>query len=257
MAIWDDVLPDLDRRAFDAAGMGRTGTFGERPVLLVVDVMYGFCGEEPEPILDSIAKYRFSCGESAWAGIAQIQRLIAACRERDIPIFYSAMERRIDNFDRAPANQPNPRAGEPDDVQGALGAQIVAEVAPEPQDIIITKPKASMFFGTPLMSHLTYLQADSVIVTGCVTSGCVRAAVVDAEAYNLKAIVPEECSWDRAEISHKVSLLDIHMKYGDVRPTDEVIDYVRSLPQRPFGKRTPTGRAPGTAPIAEPAASLS
>jgi nicotinamidase-related amidase len=247
MAIWDDVLPDLDRRAFEAAGMGRTGSFGERPVLLVIDVMYGFCGDEPEPILDSIAKYRFSCGEAAWAGIAHIRTVIAACRERQIPIFYSAMERRPDNFDRAPLNQPNPRAGETDDVAGGRGAEIVAEVAPLPQDIVVVKPKASIFFGTPLMSYLSYLGADSVIVTGCVTSGCVRAAVVDAEAYNLKAVVPEECSWDRAEISHKVSLLDIHMKYGDVRPTTEVIDHVRSLPQRPFGERTPTGLAPSPA----------
>jgi len=248
MAIWDDVVPELDRRVFDAAGMGRMGTFGERPVLLVIDVMYGFCGDHPEPILDSVAKYRFSCGEAAWAGISQIQRVIAACRTREIPIFYSSMERRADNFDRAPLNQPNPRAGETDDVSGGRGAEIVEEVAPQPQDVVIMKPKASIFFGTPLISHLSYLGADSVIVTGCVTSGCVRAAVVDAEAYNLKAIVPQECSWDRAEISHKISLLDIHMKYGDVRPTDEVVDYLMALPQRPFGERTPTGVAPVGSP---------
>jgi maleamate amidohydrolase len=247
MAIWDDVLPELDRQAFAAAGMGGVGTFGERPVLLVIDVMYGFCGDGPEPILESIEKYRFSCGESAWDGIAHIQDVIAACREREIPIFYSAMERRADNFDRAAAYQTNSRANEADDIQGAHGNEIVAEVAPEPQDIVVVKPKASIFFGTPLMSHLTYLGADSVIVTGCVTSGCIRAAVVDAGSYNLKAIVPEECSWDRAEISHKVSLLDIQMKYGDVKPTATVIDYLLSLPQRPFGIRTPTGLAPGAA----------
>jgi maleamate amidohydrolase len=254
MAIWDDVLPELDRRAFELAGMGRTGTFGRRPVLLVIDAMYGFCGDEPEPILESIAKYRFSCGEAAWRGIGHIQQVIGVCRERQIPIFYSAMERRLDNFDRAPLNQPNPRAGETDDVAGGRGAEIVAEVAPLPQDVVIIKHKASIFFGTPLISYLSSLGADSVIVTGCVTSGCVRAAVVDAEAYNLKAIVPEECTWDRAEISHKVSLLDIHMKYGDVRPTTEVLDYLRSLPQRPVGERTPTGVAPPPARV--PAASI-
>jgi nicotinamidase-related amidase len=241
MAVWDDVLPELDRAVFEAAGMGQDGSFGERPVLLVVDVMYGFCGDEPEPILESVAKYRFSCGESSWAGIRQIARLIDACREREIPIFYSTMERRPDGFDRAGSESRNARANEDVDVAGSHANEIVAEVAPQPQDVVLVKPKPSFFFGTPLISHLTYLQADSVIVTGCVTSGCVRAAAVDAGQYNLKAIVPAECTWDRAEISHKVSLLDIHMKYGDVKSTDECIGYILGLPQGPFGDRAPTG----------------
>jgi nicotinamidase-related amidase len=81
-----------------------------------------------------------------------------------------------------------------------------------------------------------------VIIAGTTTSGCVRATAVDAAQYNYRAIVPEECVWDRGQLTHKVNLFDIQMKYGDVKETATVIDYVRSLPQRPCGEHTPTGR---------------
>ena len=90
------------------------------------------------------------------------------------------------------------------------------------------KDKPSAFHGTHLLDYLIYLGADTVITTGTTTSGCVRASAVDATQYNYRSIVPEECVWDRSMISHKVNLLDIQMKYGDVKKTDAVIDYFRA-----------------------------
>jgi maleamate amidohydrolase len=63
-------------------------------------------------------------------------------------------------------------------------------------------------------------------VTGMVTSGCVRATVVDAFSHNYRVVVPEECVADRGELSHKVNLFDIHMKYGDVRPLADVLEHL-------------------------------
>lgn len=240
MAVWDDVLPEEDRLVFEAAGWGRDAGYGERPVLLVVDVIYNFCGDEPEPILESVKKYRYSCGERSWDGIAALQRLIAACREREIPIFYTGMDRRPDGFDQGSWNWKSSRAEDTTDVIGSHGNEIVAEVAPEPQDVYFVKRKPSAFLGTPLLGHLVYLGADTVIVTGTTTSGCVRASAVDAAQYNLRAVVPEETTWDRGTLTHKVNLFDIQMKYGDVKPVDDVIAYIGGLPQRPFGDRTPT-----------------
>jgi nicotinamidase-related amidase len=243
MAVWDDVLPEEDRQVFEAAGWGKDVGFGERPVLLVVDVIYNFVGDRPEPILDSIKKWRYSCGERGWVGVRHLQRLIAAAREREIPIVYTGMDRRPDGFDQGAWNWKSHRAGDASDIRGSLGNEIVAEVAPQPQDIYFVKDKPSAFHGTHLLDYLIYLGVDTVITTGTTTSGCVRASAVDATQYNYRSIVPEECVWDRSTISHKVNLLDIQMKYGDVKPTDAVIDYFRSLPQRPCGERTPTGKA--------------
>ena len=66
--VWDDVLPEEDRLVFERAGWGREVGFGEKPVLLVVDVIYNFIGDRPEPILESIKKWRYSCGERGWVG---------------------------------------------------------------------------------------------------------------------------------------------------------------------------------------------
>jgi len=75
--IWDDFLTERDKAFYAASGLGARGGFGKRPALLVVDVSYTFCGEGPEPILESIKKWRGSCGEEAWAAIEFIKPLLA------------------------------------------------------------------------------------------------------------------------------------------------------------------------------------
>lgn len=239
---WDDILDDQDRTVFEVAGWGRDAGYGQRPVLLVVDVIYNFVGDKPEPILESIKRWRYSCGERGWEGVAHLERLIAAAREKEVPIIYTGMDRRPDGFDQGSWNWKSSRSAEPSDVVGSLGNEIVAEIAPSIEDVYFVKRKPSAFLGTPLLGHLIYLGADTVITTGTTTSGCVRATAVDAAQYNYRSVVPHECVWDRAQISHKVNLLDIQMKYGDVKSTDDVIAYLESLPQRPCGDRTPSGR---------------
>ncbi|HWI72827.1 MAG TPA: isochorismatase family protein [Baekduia sp.] len=264
MPAWDDILPDADRAVYEKGGWGKPRPRGERPVILVIDAMYTFTGDYPEPILDSIDKHRTSCGEVSWPGVANIAALLDVARPHGIPVVYTVMEQRRDFFDRAPVHRGVPTGANsalPTDLIGSYANEPVAEIAPAPEDIIITKPKPSAFFGTPLVSYLTYLQADSVILTGCVTSGCIRAAAVDASSYNYLVVVPEECVWDRAELPHKANLFDIQMKCGDVEPVASTKDWVLSLPERPFGDKTPTRRMPAPedlptidqAPVAESA----
>ena len=240
--VWDDVLPEEDRLVFEAAGWGKEVGFGEKPVLLVVDVIYNFVGDVPEPILESIKRWRYSCGERGWEGVHELEKLIAVAREKQIPVVYTGMDRRPDGFDQGAWNWKSHRSGEASDMKGSLGNEIVEEIKPEDQDIYFVKDKPSAFHGTHLLDYLIYLGADTVVTTGTTTSGCVRATAVDAAQYNYRSVVAEECVWDRSMISHKVNLLDIQMKYGDVKKTAEVIDYFRSLPDRPCGPNTPTGR---------------
>ncbi len=68
--IWNKFLTERDKQVFEAAGYGSRGGFGKRPALLVIDVSYGFCGDQPEPILESIKRWRNSCGEESWVAIA-------------------------------------------------------------------------------------------------------------------------------------------------------------------------------------------
>jgi hypothetical protein len=88
-------------------------------------------------------------------------------------------------------------------------------------------------------SSLTLLGSDSVIIAGTTASGCVRATVVDAFSLNYRVILAEEGCFDRSEVSHGVSLCDMHAKYADVIPTSEILSYFDQLPTGLFD--LPTG----------------
>lgn len=111
-------------------------------------------------------------------------------------------------------------------INGHLGTQIVDEIAPLAEDIVVDKSYASVFYGTPLVSYLNGLGVDTILMTGGVTSGCVRATVVDAISRNYNVAVIEDCVFDRIEISHKVSLMDMWIKYCDVISLEEALKYL-------------------------------
>jgi maleamate amidohydrolase len=239
MAIWDDVLTEQDKIVYERAGWGKPGGYGKRPALLVVDVIYNFVGDPELPILESIKTWRYSCGTVGWDGVRALQKLIGKAREKRIPLFYTTWERRVDKLDNGRWNGKNWRVDDPIDVIGHHGNDIVKEVAPQPQDMTFVKKKPSAFFGTALASYLIDLGVDTIILTGTTTSGCIRATAVDGFSYNYYVIVPEECAWDRGEVSHKINLFDIQQKYGDVVKLDEVIAYLDGLPDGLFADKLP------------------
>jgi maleamate amidohydrolase len=218
--IWEKFLTDRDRVVFAASGYGSHGGFGKKPCLLVIDVSYGFTGDKPEPILDSIKKWRNSCGAESWGAIAVIRGLAELFRTKRLPVIYSTGFVREDNWDAGGWAWKNNRTAEPGLVKSENRDPntIVEELTPQAQDIIVYKQKPSAFFGSNLMSYLTLLGCDNLIVTGCTTSGCVRATVIDAFSYNIRAAVVEDACFDRSEASHALSLCDMHAKYADVMP---------------------------------------
>ncbi len=258
MAIWDDVLPEEDRQVMEATGWGLPRPRGKKPVLLVIDAMWTFTGDFDEPILDAIQRHRTACGEYAWASLPYVAETIAACREREIPIVYTVMDQRADGFDRFPGNRPfNPTAKKPTDLIGSYANGIPDVIAPADEDIVINKPKPSAFYGTPLVAYLNYLQADTVILTGCTTSGCIRSAAMDAAANNYQVLVPEEAVWERCQLTHKVNLFDIQMKIGRRHPDRRghrlgALAAAASL-RRPHAEQAPA-RAGGPARPADPRA---
>jgi nicotinamidase-related amidase len=100
------------------------------------------------------------------------------------------------------------------------------EFKPQKGDVVITKQRASAFYGTPLAAHLTQLGVQTLIVCGESTSGCVRASAVDGYSHGYHVVLVEECCFDRSALSHKVNLFDMHHKYADVMHVDEVIAHL-------------------------------
>jgi isochorismate hydrolase len=232
MATWDDILTQRDKEVFALSGFGKKAGLGQRPALLIIDVNYNFTGDKPEPILESVKRYRTSCGEEGWEGVYKIRELLVEARKKHLPAFYTTAEENRANSNvliggwAAKSN----RTGEDRTPAWEKANEIVAEIAPQPGDIVVRKQKPSAFFGTPLMSMLNEVHADTLIVTGTTTSGCVRASVIDAFSYNMKVTIVEECVFDRGQASHKINLFDMAMKYADVIPLTEAIDYIRGLP---------------------------
>lgn len=231
MQVWSDFLTERDRQVFDDAGYGSIGGFGKRPALVVVDMNYSFCGHLPEPILKSVQQWPNSCGEEAWDAIGALRDLLVTVRKQHIPVFYTtAPPRRPDGFDAGGWKHKNRRSSGPVGVPGYDMNAIVAEIAPAPSDVVLEKLKPSAFFGTPLIGYLTDLGVDTVLVCGSTTSGCIRATVLDAFSYNFKVSVIEQCTFDRGQASHALSLFDMNAKYADIVSTSTVRDYLDNLP---------------------------
>lgn len=231
MATWDDTFPERDKQVFERSGYGKKAGLGRRPAILVIDMNYNFVGDRPEPILKSVERFRNSCGEEGWQGVYHIRELLERGRKKHLPIFYTtAHEDRTNPIAFGRWQGKNARSGEDLTEQWSKGNDIVAEIAPQDGDIVVRKQKPSAFFGTPLVSMLNEAHVDTVLVTGCTTSGCVRASVVDAFSYNFRVAVVEECVFDRFIASHKVNLFDMNAKYADVISLREALDYLESLP---------------------------
>lgn len=218
MRPWDGIISEEEQRAYAAAGFGKSQGMGERLALLIIDVQYRTVGTERKPFWEAIEEFPTSCGEVGWSAIDHIAPLLATARAHGLPVLYPhvAPKKAYDGgrlAEKIPTIMNIP----------AKGYEFVAEIAPAEDDILLPKKHPSAFFATALASHLIDLKVDTLIVTGCTTSGCVRGTVVDAFAYNFRVVVPEECVFDRSAVSHAVNLFDMASKYADVMPLAEVL----------------------------------
>jgi maleamate amidohydrolase len=221
-------LTPRDLEALELLGYGARQGWGKRPALLIIDTNYEFCGHASEPLLEVIRKWPTACGEEAWSAVKVMRKLIDACKARRLPVFYSTNTRRPDGFDAgswkwksAAERKGRRRMDRADD--------IVDEIAPHPEDVVILKTKPSVFFGTPFLSFLVELKVDSLIVCGGTTSGCVRASVIDAFSQNLRCAVVADACFDRLQASHSINLVDMQAKYADVVSSEEAMGHVASL----------------------------
>jgi nicotinamidase-related amidase len=222
---WDGIVPDDEQEIYRLAGFGTPVGFGKRPALLVIDVQYRTVGHDPhKPLREAVRDYATSCGEVGWKAVPRIAAVMQAFRKRGFPILFPHIAPKA-AYDRGQFADkvPGVMAVPPE------GYKFVSEVTPLEGDILIPKHQASAFSGTTLLSHLVRLGADSIVFTGCTTSGCVRASVVDAASLNFKCVVVEDAVYDRSHVSHAVNLFDMASKYADVMPAAEAARLVAAL----------------------------
>ncbi|MBC7334789.1 MAG: isochorismatase family protein [Clostridia bacterium] len=224
--IWEDKLSDTDRLVITRGGYGKSRGLGERPLLLIIDVQYNYVGEDL-PIAEQLDRWPSGGGAVAWQAVRHIATLREAARQAGIPIFYSRnVQKQTLAFDLFQTKTVRDQSKY---LEGRPETQIVKELEPAPGELVIDKSYASLFYGTPFLSYLVKLRVDTLLITGGSTSGCVRATAVDAATRNFNVAVVEECVYDRIELSHKASLLDLWMKYCDVISLEEALHYLRQL----------------------------
>lgn len=221
---WDGIIPEEEQRAYRAAGFGRPTGLGKKPALLIIDVQYRTVGTKRVPFWDAIKEFPTSCGEIGWNAVDKIALLLAEFRANNWPVLYPHVAPKL-NFDTGRLSDKVPAIMN----VASRGYDFVEEVAPCEADILLPKKHPSAFFGTPLASYLINLGADTLVVTGCTTSGCVRGSVVDAFAYNFRVLVPQDAVYDRSQVSHAVNLFDMAEKYADVMPTADAIVALKSV----------------------------
>ncbi|MCZ6679900.1 MAG: isochorismatase family protein [Candidatus Poribacteria bacterium] len=190
--------------------------YGQQPALIIIDMAYGWTDAE------------YATGSARLdEAVEGIQRLLSACRAKAVPIIYTTSP-----FRAGEEEEPmyrDPESGKTYRRWDAHACEIDARLKPQTEDFIIYKENASAFFGTHLAAYLIERGVDTVIVTGCSTSACVRATATDARAYRFKPIIPRQCVQDRAAAAHEWNLFDIDAKFGDVVDIAEVLDYLDKL----------------------------
>jgi|TARA_B100000085_G_C18466895_1_gene481346 maleamate amidohydrolase len=215
---WDNIIGQDEIDAYNAAGFGKSSGLGKRPALLIIDVQYRTVGTTPMPFWQSIEEFPTSCGQVGWDAVTHIKSLLNYFRKRRWPVLYPYVAPKM-NFDQGRLAEKVPA------LMGVAekGYEFVADIAPQPEDILLPKKHPSAFFGTPLVSYLVDKNVDTLVVTGCTTSGCVRGSVVDGFAYNFRIVVPHDAVYDRSDTSHAVNLFDMSAKYADVMTTSETL----------------------------------
>ena len=192
--------------------------FGERPGILVVDLQVGFT--DPRFPLGGRPLVRRAVDNAA--------RVLAAARRANLPVAncYTAYGSGRDKpywkigpvresfYEGDPCTEMEPRTAAPD------------------YDYILRKSAPSIFFQTPVASFLTRNRVDTTIVMGCMTSGCIRASVVDSFSNGYRTMVPEDCVGDAEEGPHRDNLRDVGRRYADIVSAGRVLDYIEEIRKR-------------------------
>lgn len=202
---------------YETRGIGGRVGYGQRPAVLVVDMQVG---------LDDPA---YKVGADQTPAVEAIASLLAVARANDVPIVFVRTGYRPDGRDGGLFIKKIPGLIELQLDTPAV--DVDPRLEPREDDVVITKKFASAFFQTNLPSLLVAEDVDTIVLTGCSTSGCIRAAAIDGISHGYRMILPEECISDRAEGPHQANLFDINAKYGDVVPLAEVVDYLEGLPR--------------------------
>ena len=211
-------MSDEPREVYERARLGQSVTLGGRPAVLVVDFSCGFT--DPECTM----------GSDLTQEVEATRRLLAAAREREIPIVFTTIGFETNLKDGSLWLEKAP--GLVELIVGGKWVEIDPRLERREEETVILKKGASAFFGTNLPSILVSQGVDTIVMCGATTSGCIRATAIDLLQYGYPTLVPRECVGDRAQAPHEANLVDIQAKYADVVPVEDALSYLESVREK-------------------------
>jgi maleamate amidohydrolase len=182
--------------------------------LLIVDFVVGF------------ADPRTFGGGNIAPAIERTVHLLAAAREHGWPVAHSRIVYAADGSDDNVFSLKVP--GMATLTEDHPNSAIVPELTPAKGELVVRKTVPSAFFGTQLAPWLSQRAVQTLIVAGAVTSGCVRASVVDAMSHGFRPLVISDCVGDRAIGPHDANLFDMQQKYAAVMTLDEALSTIEN-----------------------------
>ena len=223
----DDITKALekifaaDSELYQDRGFQRRIGFGQRPALINIDLANAW----------TRPGYAFSC-DNMDVIIPAVQDLLAASRAKRIPIVYTTTAYNVTEGPNSDMGLWHKKIPAELLQLGSEDCQIDDRIAPEADEQVIVKKRASAFHGTYLAGFLRARQVDTVIITGVTMAGCVRHTTEDAIAEGFRPIVVREAVGDRVAGVVEWNLFDIDAKFGDVEPVETVLDYLDGLELR-------------------------
>jgi maleamate amidohydrolase len=206
------------RELYLSKGFGGRVGFGQSPALIVIDMARSWL-DEASPLGSNRVRHV----------IDSILPILAEARRIHVPVFFTTMA-----FDAHGAEAGGPvglklkHTAEKGALDRGSGlTDLDPRLGRRPTEILIAKQRASAFWGTPFMSYLIGRRIDTLIITGCSTSGCIRSTAESAHNENLHTIVVGDAVGDRSELAHECNLIDIDMRFADVVSSAAVLDYFR------------------------------
>ncbi len=205
---------DYQKRSYGAIEVG----LGHKPGIVVIDYQKAF----------TESKYRLGGAPMVMRGLENTARLLEVARRNNVPIAtcYTAYKSERD--------MPYWKVGAVREelIHGHPCTELDPMIYQEDYDVVVCKTGPSIFFQTPVVPFFLKERVDTVIVTGCITSGCIRASSIDSFQWGFRTIVPEDCVGDHEEQPHLDNLRDLSRRYADISSADAMIEYIEETGRR-------------------------
>lgn len=210
-----DYWGERNRAFLEKRGFGGSIEPGVRPAVLVIDLSRAFT-DPTTPV-----------GSDLEEVVRNNQRILTGARAAGVPIVFFTVAFMPDFSDAGILVEKQPACRVL--LLGTPEVEIDPRLAPRDDEPVIVKKAPSAFFGTNLATMLIARRVDTLIVTGCSTSACVRYTAVDGFSYGYRVLIPRDAVGDRSRDAHEATLHDLQTKNGEVVSTAEIVAYLEGL----------------------------